>query len=70
MSYSRTLDTYTLLKAFNAKELADGNYLMNIDLVNDNGEKVHTVAYENRSDVANVSDLVEYLASLSLKAQK
>ena len=66
MAYERKVDTYTLLEAGTPFEMADGHYLMNIDLVNDNGEKVHTVAYENRSDVSNVSDLVEYLANLPL----
>lgn len=66
MAYKRTLDTYTIVEAGTPFKMADGNYLMNIDLADMNGEKVHTVAYQNRSDVANVSDLVEYLANLPL----
>ena len=66
MAYKRTLDTYTLLEASTPFKMADGHYLMNIDLADENGEKIHTVAYENRSDVANINDLVEYLANLPL----
>lgn len=66
MAYERKVDTYKLLKVFNPKEMADGNHLMNIDLADENGEKVHTVAYSNRSDVASVNDLVEYLANLPI----
>ena len=66
MAYTREIKEFTVLKVFNAKELADGNQLINIDLADMNGEKVHTVAYENRSDVANVSDLIEYLTNLPL----
>lgn len=66
MAYTRKVDTYTLLEASTPFKMADGHYLMNIDLADMNGEKVHTVAYENRSDVANVSDLVEYLTNLPI----
>ena len=66
MAYTREIKEFTVFEAGTPFEMADGNYLINIDLVNDNGEKVHTVAYSNRSDVSNVSDLVEYLANLPL----
>ncbi|POH14747.1 hypothetical protein BGL41_06795 [Fructilactobacillus sanfranciscensis] len=66
MAYTREIKEFIVLKVFNAKELADGNYLINIDLADENGEKVHTVAYENRSDVANVRNLVEYLNNLPI----
>lgn len=66
MAYKREIKEFTVLKVFNAKELADGNQLINIDLVNDNGEKVHTVAYSNRSDVASVNDFIEYIKYLPL----
>ena len=66
MAYKRTLDTYTIVEAGTPFKMADGNYLMNIDLADMNGEKVHTVAYSNRSDVSNVSDLVEYLNNLPI----
>ena len=67
MAYERKVDTFTVLKVFNAKELADGNQLINIDLADENGEKMHTVAYENRSDVASVNDFIEYVKYLPLE---
>lgn len=67
MAYTRTLDTYEVIEASTPFKMADGHYLINIDLKDENGEKVHTVAYENRSDVANIDDLVEYIANLPLE---
>ena len=67
MAYTREIKEFTVLKVFNAKELADGNQLINIDLADENGEKMHTVAYENRSDVASVNDFIEYVKYLPLE---
>lgn len=66
MAYKRKVDTYTVIEAGTPFKMADGNQLINIDLADENGEKVHTVAYENRSDVANVNNLIEYLDNLPL----
>lgn len=67
MSYSRTMDTYTVVKLYELKTLADNNQLINIDLADENGKKVHTVAYSKHSDVDSIDNLAEYIDLISPK---
>lgn len=66
MAYLRNIDTYTVVETYKPFKMADGNYLMNIDLMDNNGSKVHTVAYQNRCDVSGVTNLVNYIENLPL----